>query len=182
MGKDYEGYRPREIAKRVSDIDFQYLHFRLGINKLLIDLDGTLAPACSMDINEPSIAHIKRAKNQGWISDVCLMSNAVLARNSPRVEEIASRFGFACHIGLAHKPETMKPRPEAWIAALQTINASKEETVMVGDQLRNDIFGANREGIYTVLVKTIPPILWWKIPTHWKDSRILKELGLSFPP
>jgi HAD superfamily hydrolase (TIGR01450 family) len=47
-----------------------------------------------------------------------------------------------------------KPHPAIFQAALRTLGAAPEETLMVGDQLDTDILGANQAGIDSALVLT----------------------------
>jgi HAD superfamily hydrolase (TIGR01457 family) len=47
-----------------------------------------------------------------------------------------------------------KPHPLIFQAALRTLGAAPEETLMVGDQLDTDILGANQAGIDSALVLT----------------------------
>ena len=50
----------------------------------------------------------------------------------------------------AHKPSTKN-----YVKAMEKMGTDKENTLFVGDQLFTDVWGANRAGIMSVLVKPI---------------------------
>ena len=74
----------------------------------------------------------------------------------------------------------MKPSEKAFRSAMATIGGDNDNTVMIGDQLRKDILGANHIGMMSVLVETVPPIPFWKRRTHDKDAIICQQLGIKF--
>jgi len=47
-----------------------------------------------------------------------------------------------------------KPAPHYFQAALSTLGVAPEQTLMIGDDIRGDIEGAQRLGIKTLLVRT----------------------------
>ena len=48
-----------------------------------------------------------------------------------------------------------KPKHKGYEAAMKLIGTTKEQTMSIGDQIFTDMWGANRAGIYTILVKPI---------------------------
>ena len=52
-----------------------------------------------------------------------------------------------------------KPSVKGYEKAMEMMGTDRESTLFVGDQIFTDIWGANRTGIRTVMVK---PILKWK--------------------
>ena len=52
----------------------------------------------------------------------------------------------------AHKPSTKNYRK-----AMEIMGTDETNSVFIGDQLFTDVWGANRAGIYSILVKPIHP-------------------------
>ena len=50
-----------------------------------------------------------------------------------------------------------KPSPVNYIKAMDIMNCGKDNVFFVGDQIFTDVYGANRAGIHTILVKPIHP-------------------------
>ena len=50
-----------------------------------------------------------------------------------------------------------KPSVKNYIRAMELLGTNRENTLFVGDQIFTDIYGANRAGIRTILVKPIHP-------------------------
>ena len=50
-----------------------------------------------------------------------------------------------------------EPRVKNYNRAMEQMGLTKEEVLFVGDQLFTDVYGANRAGIYGILVKPINP-------------------------
>lgn len=48
-----------------------------------------------------------------------------------------------------------KPSPKGYQEGMRRMNTTPETTLFVGDQLFTDVWGANRAGIYSILVKQI---------------------------
>ena len=48
-----------------------------------------------------------------------------------------------------------KPKRKGYEAAMKLLGTTKEQTVSIGDQIFTDMWGANRVGIHTILVKQI---------------------------
>jgi hypothetical protein len=53
-----------------------------------------------------------------------------------------------------------KPSVENYEKAMEVTGTDKTNTIFIGDQIFTDIFGANRTGIPTIMVKKI----------HWKEE------------
>ncbi len=72
-----------------------------------------------------------------------------------------------CSIHKAHKPRT-----GSYKKAMQLMGTDVGNTLFVGDQIFTDVWGANRTGIHTILVKPIHPkeeiqIVLKRIPEKW---------------
>ena len=62
---------------------------------------------------------------------------------------------FADEVGSDYIAKAGKPGRKAYISAMEKMGSGKDDTVFVGDQLFTDIYGANRVGLYSILVKPI---------------------------
>lgn len=95
-----------------------------------------------------------------WCSErglkVALVTNT-LARGDDEVWEDWRRFGLADAIDVvvsSHSTGWMKPHPRIFERALELAGARADESVMIGDRLDADIWGASRLGMRTVLRRT----------------------------
>ena len=136
-------FYPKEYLDSTYVIPFEKLYER-GYRGIIFDIDNTLvrhgAPA-----DERAIELFKRLKKIGF--SCCLISN----NQRPRVEmfnrEIQVNF-----IENAHKPAR-----KSYLKAMEQMGTDVSDTLFVGDQLFTDVYGANRAGIYSILVKPIHP-------------------------
>ncbi len=136
-------FYPNEYLDSAYRIDFDQL-YRQGYRGVIFDIDNTLvmhgAPA---DANARALfSHLKQT---GW--RCCLLSN----NKEPRVK-LFNRQIHADYIFNAHKPRTANYKK-----AMERMGTDTHSTLFVGDQIFTDIWGANRAGIHTILVKPISP-------------------------
>ena len=125
------------------DIDLEQLK-KDGKAGVIFDIDNTLVrhgePA-----DERALELFDRLKKIGI--DTCLLSN----NKRPRVESFANQVGSK-FIFKANKPSVA-----GYKKAMELMNTSTENTIFVGDQLFTDVYGANRTGMFSILVKPIHP-------------------------
>lgn len=137
----FRNFYPKEYMKSTYDIDFAKYREK-GYRAVIFDIDNTLvehgAPA-----DERSIQLIERLKALGY--DIVLLSN----NKEPRVK----RFNEAVHVKYIYKAE--KPLTKNYNAAMVMMGSDVTNTLFVGDQLFTDVWGANRAGIYSILVQPI---------------------------
>ncbi len=136
---------PDEVADRVADIDLEALRAG-GIEGLLLDVDNTLVPWATCEMDEATEDWVGRAK-QGFA--ICLLSNSVRGKRMRRLAEQLSVPGVSAW-GLGRKPFA-----GGFKRALRETGTEPETTAMVGDQLLADVLGGNRCGMYTIWVKLI---------------------------
>lgn len=136
-------FRPDYIADSITEIDFSYLQ-KLGIKAVLVDLDGTV---------------VQRRKHEvaGNISDVLKTQplNVFIATNrqSRGLHDLKSQLHAA---GVVHpRGVWFKPFARYYKNALSAIRLSPQEVAMIGDRYLQDVYGANRVGITTVLVRQL---------------------------
>ena len=140
-----ESFCPDQIATRLESIDQQALLDR-GIKALLIDVDNTLVNWRDDEIPLVRRRWIEEAKDRFGI---CLLSNTITVR---RVEQLGQRLDLPA---VGRWGWGRKPFSGGYRQALQLIGACPTETAMIGDQLLTDILGANRLGMYTIMVHTL---------------------------
>ena len=64
---------------------------------------------------------------------------------------------FSQALGVPFLGHAGKPKPGGFRRAMEQMGCTPEQTAIVGDQLFTDVYGANRAGIYGILVKPINP-------------------------
>lgn len=138
-----KSFYPTNYMDSVYEIDFEALQ-KSGVRGVLFDIDNTLVPH-GEPADERARQLFMRLKQLGI--GACLISNNQLGR----VKSFADAVG-AAYIENAHKPSV-----KGYQAAMERIGCAVDNTVFVGDQLFTDVYGANRAGIPTILVKPIHP-------------------------
>ncbi|WP_207671192.1 YqeG family HAD IIIA-type phosphatase [Paenibacillus cymbidii] len=133
---------PREQADTVYDIDLDRL-WNAGIRGIITDLDNTLVGA-GVALATPELHDwLARVSQQGF--KLVIVSNNHHARVSSFAEPLKLPFIW----------RAKKPTMAAFKRALAMMELGPQQAAMVGDQLLTDVFGGNRIGLYTILVKPI---------------------------
>lgn len=115
-----------------------------GITLVLADLDNTLATYKMPTPDEKVIAWRKQLRKAGI--DLFVLSNS---RKPHRVEQ------YAAALDAPFRAWSNKPSRKNFVYAMQQMGKTKEETLMLGDQIFTDVLGANRAGVAVLLVKPI---------------------------
>lgn len=148
---------PDLYVSHVSKIDFKALKNK-GVTGLIFDVDNTLA---RRDCNaaDPACGEVVKRLMEGESAfRICLVSNIIAGKKRrERVENIAKELGVPC---VAAGFFERKPLPAPFLKGLELIDNPPENTAMIGDQIFTDVIGANRLGMYTVLVKPMGPDHW----------------------
>lgn len=139
----FRKFYPKERQESAYRIDYAALAAK-GYRGILFDIDNTLAPHGAPAPPEAA-ALFENLRNLGFRT--CLISNNHEPRVKPFAEAVKS--DYLCD---AHKPSV-----RGYEAAMARIGTKKTDTLLVGDQLFTDIYGANRAGLYTILVCPIHP-------------------------
>jgi HAD superfamily phosphatase (TIGR01668 family) len=116
--------------------------YEKGYRGVIFDIDNTLVPH-GADADEKAIQLVARLRKIGF--QVCLISN--------NKEERVVRFNQQIGVKYVHKAN--KPSTKNYLKAMEFMGTNKVNTFFVGDQVFTDIFGANRTGIASILVKPI---------------------------
>ena len=134
-------FYPVEYVDSSYEINYQRL-YQKGYRGVLFDIDNTLVKH-GEPANRRAIRLFKYLKQQGF--KICLVSN----NKEPRVS------GFAKQVDAGFIYKAGKPSRKGFRKAMQLIGTDEKTTLSIGDQIFTDIYGANRSGIYSILVKPI---------------------------
>ena len=134
----FDRFFPDRYVASTYVIDFEKL-YEEGYRGLIFDIDNTLVP------HARAIALFDRLKKIGF--KCCLISN----NQEPRVKMFNEPIQVD-YVYNAHKPSTKNYRK-----AMEIMGTDETNSVFIGDQLFTDVWGANRTGLYSILVKPINP-------------------------
>jgi len=163
------------IVDRVEEIDLSEL-WEMGHRFLLLDLDNTLLSWKAGKVSGPVVEWIGRARELGF--SMCIVSNSLIKWRVLRLGKI---------LGIPAINRAVKPRKSGLLRALRLLDAPRQSTVVVGDQVFTDVLGGNRLGLYTILVRPvdrrefcatlIQRILEKILLRRWKRQGILQEVA-----
>lgn len=133
---------PKLYLNSVKEISLELLN-QYNLKGLILDVDNTLI---TYDKNMPEgIQEWINQLKQANIS-LCIVSNS---NNKEKVEKVAEKLDIP-YIYFAKKPFK-----SGFIKAKKILNLNVEQIGVVGDQILTDVIGANRMGMFSILVKPI---------------------------
>ena len=135
-------FTPWLRVKTVYEIPLDEL-WKNGVRGIITDLDNTLVGAKEPLATPELIVWLELVKKKGF--KVVIVSN----NGELRVR----KFAEPLQIPFIHRAK--KPTNAAFHKALQWMELSAEQTVVVGDQMLTDVLGGNRMGLHTILVLPI---------------------------
>lgn len=136
-------FYPKEMVESSYVIPYETLYEK-GIRGVIFDVDNTLVPH-GAPADERALALFERFHQMGM--KTCLLSN----NKEPRVAS------FAAQVDSPYIFKGGKPSRKGYQKAMEKMGTDAATTIFVGDQLFTDVYGANRTGIYSFLVKPIHP-------------------------
>ena len=139
----FERFFPDEYLDSTYTIDFKKLYDR-GYRGILFDIDNTLVPH-GAPADKRAVQLFRKLRGLGF--SCCLVSNNKKKRVEP----------FAKAVGAGYIEMAAKPSRKGYEKAMENLGTNRGNSVFIGDQLFTDIWGANRLGIQTVLVRPINP-------------------------
>ncbi len=134
-------FYPTVYVSSAYAVDFSTL-YQKGYRGLILDIDNTLVEHGAPP-NEKAAAFFDDLQKIGFRS--CILSNNHEPRVKSFAESVKSDYIF----------DAGKPSVKGYKEAMKRCGTRKEHTLFMGDQLFTDIFGANRTGIRSILVKPI---------------------------
>ncbi|MFC6465449.1 YqeG family HAD IIIA-type phosphatase [Marinilactibacillus sp. GCM10026970] len=135
-------FKPTWMVNSIYQITPEQLK-KKNIKVVLTDLDNTLIAWNNPEATEETLEWIELMKKSGI--HVVIISN----NKRKRVSKVATL------LELDFIPNAMKPLQKGFKQAQAQFDMTKDEILMVGDQITTDIKGANHAGIRSVLVKPI---------------------------
>jgi len=137
----FKTFYPGEYLDSTYVIDFDKLYIE-GYRGLIFDIDNTLVEH-GVAADQRVIDLFEKLRKIGF--DTCLISNNQEPRVKPFADMVKTIF-----VSNAHKPSITN-----YIKAMKLMKTDRKNTIFIGDQLFTDVWGANRAGIRTILVKPI---------------------------
>lgn len=138
-----EGFYPKEYRNSTYEINFEDFYEK-GFRGIIFDIDNTLVPH-GMPADERAIALMKRLKKIGY--RVTMLSN----NKEPRVKM------FCDAVDAPYIFKAGKPNPQNYRKAFVEMGTNEKNTLFVGDQIFTDVWGANKAGLHSILVRPIHP-------------------------
>lgn len=152
--KPLRSLRPDEIARSIHEIDYERL-WRTGYRALIFDIDNTLGEWGCRELSQPTQMLVRELAARGF--SLGFLSNDG-GQDRPQLKEQLRSWPVLWRAG--------KPRTRHYKNMLELLKTHQRETVMIGDQLFTDIWGAKRAGLYAILVAPVSPAsdsLWAKL-------------------
>ncbi len=137
-----EIFYPSLTVDSIRDITVELLD-RNQIKGLILDIDNTLVPNHVADADDNAIQWIEGMKAAEL--KLCIVSNASKKR--------VIRFNDRLKLYAVHR--ATKPGTRAFEKAARMMDFKNKNIAVVGDQIFTDVFGGNRVGMFTILVKPI---------------------------
>ena len=136
-------FYPKEYVDSTYQIPFED-YYKKGIRGVIFDIDNTLVPH-GLPADKRAVELFFKLREMGV--ETCLLSNNKEPRVASFARQVDSRYIY----------KSGKPSVKNYLIAMEMMNTDKGTTLFVGDQLFTDVYGANRAGIYSILVKPIHP-------------------------
>lgn len=134
---------PKVYLDSTYEIDFEQ-YYQDGYRAIIFDIDNTLVPH-GAPADQRAIALFKRLHALGY--QTMMLSN----NKEPRVKM------FCDAVDAEYIYKAGKPNPTNYREAMKRMHTDEKNTLFVGDQIFTDVWGANKAGIYSILVKPIHP-------------------------
>ncbi len=137
----FEIFYPDIYVESAYDIDYES-YYAAGYRGIIYDIDNTLvehdAPATPR-----AVALFKRLHAIGF--QLLTLSNNTERRVKMFCDEVDCRYLY----------KAAKPKRTGYLRAMEIMGTNRTNTLFIGDQLFTDVWGANRSGIKSILVKPI---------------------------
>lgn len=133
---------PKIYLESIKEITIEFLK-KYNIKGIILDVDNTL-----IDYDRKMVAGAEKwcddLKEQGI--KLCILSNT---NKKDKVENVANKLKIP-YLFLAKKPAK-----SGFLKAGKLLGLPNENIAAVGDQIFTDVFGANRIGMFSILVKQV---------------------------
>lgn len=138
----FRRFYPDDYIQSIFEIDTADLK-KKGIKALIFDIDNTLVPYDEPEPTKEIIKFFKELQEKGF--KICLFSN--------NTKERVIRFNSGLKLIAIHKAN--KPLKGKYKRVMKLLGTDQSSTAIVGDQIFTDVYGGNRAGIMTILVRPV---------------------------
>ena len=144
---------PDFIAGKLTDLTPEFLKEQ-EIELLMLDFDNTIVPYTTSQATPEMDTWIRKM----LASDIslCVVSNS----HKDRVKVFCAHYGMDC---ITH---AKKPFSKGIYQCIEKYRIPPSHTALVGDQIFTDTLGANRCGVWSILVKAIDNHNFWLKARH----------------
>ncbi len=166
-----KSFIPNEFHHSFFDVDFQAL-YNQGFRYVITDLDNTLISYEETHPTTQIIETFQTLKNMGFA--ITLLSN----NHTNRIDT----FCESLHVG--GFANAKKPLKYGFQKAMKSMNgASKQNTIIIGDQLMTDVWGANRFGAYSILVNPLKRKTekWFTKINRNIETKVIARIAKKYP-
>nr|WP_263313114.1 YqeG family HAD IIIA-type phosphatase [Mammaliicoccus sp. Marseille-Q6498] len=139
MGIFTKYFLPNEYVQSIFAIKPEHLKEK-NIKAIITDLDNTLV---GWDVKDPT------DEVRQWFEEMKQNGITVTIVSNNNEERVAS---FSSTLDIDYIFKARKPRGTAFRQAANIMNVNKSQVVVIGDQMLTDVFGGNRNGLYTIMV------------------------------
>jgi HAD superfamily phosphatase (TIGR01668 family) len=158
---------PHWRLDHVLELDADRLR-ALGIDALLLDVDGTLKDHGAPGFSAEVIAWAKLLRGGGI--GLCLLSNG----RSPRIGALARR------LDVPFVARAFKPLPFGCRSAIGRLGLDRRRVALVGDQVFADVMAGRLAGVSTILVRPTSPVEpWFTRIKRPLERRVLRRLDAA---
>lgn len=156
-------FKPDYRYPSLADVPIEQFAAR-GVKGAFLDIDNTLVEYGNYEsIPERNLEWIRRAEAAG-VS--CLLYSNATQWKIELLKELS---------GLPAVPKVYKPAFVLMGRALEIVCCSKDEVILIGDQICTDILGGNWGGVTTILVEPLTP-------RDWIGTKLLRMIEWIFLP
>lgn len=132
---------PDEDYSSSYEINYE-AYYKQGYRGILFDVDNTIVEH-DQPVTAEAVALFGRLKQAGF--QTCIISNNKEPRVKPLADTLEANYVY----------KAGKPSARGYLEGMRYMGTAPETTLFVGDQIFTDIWGANRAGIHSILVKPI---------------------------
>lgn len=165
---------PNRYYDKKEDIPIEE-YYTQGYRGILFDIDNTLVPH-DEPVDDAARVFVDKLKMIGF--SICLISN--------NDEERVRTFADPLQVQYVYK--AWKPGKRGYLEGMEKLGTNTDNTLFVGDQIFTDVWGANRAGIFSILLDPINPkeeiqIILKRIPeklVKWSYRRKYNLSGREF--
>lgn len=162
-------FKPTWMVSAIYNVSPQQLK-RAGIKAILTDLDNTLIAWNNPD-GTPALRQWIQTMHENDIRIVVVSNNS-----AKRISRAVSP------LGLQFVSRSLKPLTRGIRHAQRDLGLTKDEVVMVGDQLMTDMWAANNAHVRSILVKPLIETDKWDTQINrFFEKFVMRRLHQQYP-